>query len=774
MLPVPETPVVATHWGTYRARMEHGRPVALVPIESDPAPSPIGSTMIEALDDACRIRRPMVRRSFLENGHGAGGKARGGEPFIEVGWDLALELVAGELDRVRTGHGNGAIYGGSYGWASAGRFHHAQSQIHRFLNLIGGYTRSVQNYSFAAAHTILPHVIGDHGGLESGHTSWSSIVGSTKTLVAFGGLSGKNSQVSAGGVARHILPETLAALKEAGCRLVSISPVRDDTPDGFVDSWLAIRPGSDVALMLALAHVLVEEGLHDQAFLDRFTTGFDIFRRYLLGESEGSPKTPEWAAALCDLPADEIRSLARRMAATRTMIMVSWSLQRADHGEQPCWMAITLAAILGQIGLPGGGFGIGYGCVNGIGNPVLGMAWPSLDQGTNAVDEFIPVARIADMLLGPGGAYDFNGQRRRYPDIRMVYWAGGNPFHHHQDINLLLEAWRKPETVIVHESWWNALARHADIVLPATTQLERNDIVCSKRDQLLAASHRITTPVGEARSDYEIFAGLASRLGVERQFTEGRDEEDWLRAFYAQAREELRKHSVDAPDFDTFWTNGMVALPEPAKETVLLSAFRADPERHPLATPSGRIEIFSDRIAGFGYEDCPGHPAWLEPREWLGATAAGRFPLHLLSNQPKARLHSQYDNGPLSRATKIKGREPIRLNPDDAEMRGISDGDVVRVFNDRGACLAAAVMSPALRRGVVQLSTGAWYDPDAPGMVGALDKHGNPNVLTRDEGTSRLAQGPSPQSCLVEVERFGGELPLVTAFEPPRQLPVRP
>lgn len=741
--------------------------MALLPIGSDPDPSPIGSSMIDALDDACRIRNPLVRRSFLDHGHRAGGSGRGGEPFVEVDWDTALTLVAKELERVRTEHGNGAIFGGSYGWASAGRFHHAQSQIHRFLNTIGGYTRSVQNYSYAAAHTILPHVIGDHSGLEAGHTSWSSIIGSTRCLLAFGGLSAKNSQVSAGGVGRHILPETLTALKAAGCRLVSISPVRDDTPDGFVDSWLAIRPGTDVALMLALAFVLVEEGLHDQAFLDRHASGFDIFRRYLLGDPDGRPKTPEWASVLCDLPAEDIRSLARHMGATRTMIMVSWSLQRADHGEQPCWMAITLAAMLGQIGLPGGGFGIGYGCVNGIGNPILGAAWPSLPQGTNGVDDFIPVARVADMLLAPGGAYDFNGKRRRYADIRMVYWAGGNPFHHHQDINRLIEAWRRPETVIVHESWWNALARHADIVLPAATQLERNDIVCSKRDQLFAASHRISAPVGQARSDYEIFSSLAAKLGVGPHFTADRDEEGWLRTLYAQACQALQAQGVDAPDFDTFWKKGMLTLPNPERETVLLSAFRADPERHRLATPSGRIEIFSDRIASFAYDDCPGHPTWLEPREWLGAPEAATFPLHLLSNQPKARLHSQYDNGSLSRATKVRGREPIRLNPEDAKDRGIVDGDVVRVFNARGACLAAAVLSPELRRGVAQLSTGAWFDPVAPGEIGALDKHGNPNVLTRDEGTSRLAQGPSPQSCLVEVERHVGPLPAVTAFEPP-------
>jgi biotin/methionine sulfoxide reductase len=186
-----------------------------------------------------------------------------------------------------------------------------------------------------------------------------------------------------------------------------------------------------------------------------------------------------------------------------------------------------------------------------------------------------------------------------------------------------------------------------------------------------------------------------------------------------------------------------------------------------LNTPSGRIEIFSSTIESFGYDDCPGHPTWLEPYEWLGSQKTSDFPLHLLSNQPVSRLHSQYDCGSHSRSFKIKDREVIRLHPEDAKARGISDHAIVRVFNERGSCLAAAVLSDAVRPGVVQLSTGAWYDPADPSVNGSLEKHGNPNVLTRDQGTSRLAQGPSAQSCLVEVETFDGDVSPVTAFEPP-------
>ena len=767
MLPNPRHPTVVTHWGTYRALLRDGSVTALVPVEHDPDPSPIANSMIDALDNPSRIRRPAVRRSFLENGHRAGGIGRGVEPFVEVGWDEAIALAGTELARVRGAHGNGAIYGGSYGWASAGRFHHAQSQIHRFLNCIGGYVRSVQNYSYAAADTILPHVIGDKRGLVSHHSSWRHIGQHSELIVMFGGVPRKNAQVSSGGISRHILRESLDAACRAGADLISISPIRDDTEADPAPRWLPIRPNTDVALMLALAHVLIVEDRADRAFLERYTVGFGRFESYVLGKVDGVAKDAAWAERITEIPASEICDLARLMAAKRTMIMMAWSLQRAEHGEQPYWMAITLAAMLGQIGLPGGGFGFGYASVNGIGHAVPEITWPSLPQGTNPIGDYIPVARIADMLLNPGAAYDFNGEGRIYPDIRLVYWAGGNPFHHHQDLNRLRRAWQRPETVIVHESWWNPTARHADIVLPVTTVLERNDIGASARDRFIAASHRLTDPVGEARDDFAVFSALAERMGVGEAFTEGRDEEAWLRYLYILARQRAEAVGHALPDFETFWQEGFCLLPESEHQPPLLECFRANPVASPLKTPSGRIEIFSDRIHGFGYDDCPGHPTWIEPDEWLGSRTAERFRLHLISNQPVSRLHSQYDSGSHSRAHKLHGREIIRLHPLDAVERGIRDQDVVRVHNERGSCLAAAVVSEALRRGVVQLSTGAWYDPTDPSADNSLDKHGNPNVLTRDRGTSRLAQGPSAQSCLVEVEPFAGPLPAITAFCPP-------
>ena len=485
------------------------------------------------------------------------------------------------------------------------------------------------------------------------------------------------------------------------------------------------------------------------------------------GETDGRPKDVAWAARLSGLDAEMLRGLARRMADSRTMINMSWSLNRQDHGEQPFWTGAALAAMLGQIGLPGGGVAFGYAATSNMGLHSHRMRWAGLNPGPFPVDDLIPVSRIADMLLNPGAAFDFNGRRLHFPDVRLLYWLGGNPFHHHQDLNRLLGAWRRPETVVVHEPWWTPLARHADIALPATTPLERNDFVTSPSDPRVLAVQRCIAPYAESRNDFDILAGIADRLGCAQGFTEGRSETDWLRHLHDQNRQRAAEQGFTLPDFDTFWREGECGLPEREDFQVMHAKFRADPGGHRLRTPSGRIEIFSETIESFDYEDCPGHPAWMEPAEWLGSPLAERFPLHLVSNQPVVRLHSQYDASELSRAAKVSGREAIRLNPDDAGARGIAAGDVVRVFNDRGQCLAGAVLSDAVRPGVVQMATGAWFDPAQPGEIGSLCKHGSVNVLTLDKGTSRLAQGSSAHTCLVEVERYEGEPPPVTAFDPP-------
>ena len=755
-----------SHWGAFAADVDaSGEVTAVRPDALDPAPSPLLGNFVGALRHPLRVATPMVRRGWWERGPGPD-VARGTDEFVAVGWDAVLDRLAAELTRVYDGPGPEAVFGGSYGWSSPGRFHHAQTQVHRFLNSLGGYVRSVNTYSIGTSEVVLPRIFGRRGDLLRSFTAWPLIAAHTELLVCFGGIPAKNLAVAPGGVTRHRSVGHLTEMVHRGGEVVLAGPDRADHPAGLPARWLPLQPGTDVALMLALCRVLVTEGLHDARFLATHCAGADEALAYLDGSTDGVEKSPRWAEGICGVPADTIVALAREMAARHTMVAVSWSLQRAEHGEQPVWAGVLLAALLGRMGLAGAGFGHGYGSMADIGVPVNGVGPPTLPQLVNPVRTAIPVARIADMLLSPGAAYTYNGERRRYPYVELVYWSGGNPFHHHQDLARLRRAFRAVSTVVVHEPYWTATARHADVVLPATVTLERDDIGAVRTDPYLTAMHRHAPPFAQARDDYAIFSDLAERLGAGKAFTEGRDADGWLRHIYEQWR---RRYGA-APDFDSFWRTGRVAL-DPSPPQAFLADFRADPAAHPLSTPSGRIELHSATVAGYGLADCPGHPAWLEPGEWHGAARAAAYPLVLLANNPSARLHSQLDFGPHSAASKVAGREPLRMHPDDAAARGLAEGDLVRVFNDRGACLAGLRVSADLLPGVVQMSTGAWFSPvDDPGGAPVLCTAGNVNVLTPDVGSSGFSQGCAGSRALVEVQRWEGDVPPVASAGPP---PVR-
>ncbi|MFK7733797.1 MAG: molybdopterin-dependent oxidoreductase [Pseudomonadales bacterium] len=764
-----------THWGNYRIESDGESILAVHPYDADTEPTAIGQSLLNALDSDVRIAQPMVRAGYLENGRESEGSGRGQEPFVPVSWDSALDLAAQALQHTKDNYGPNAVYGGSYGWSSAGRFHHAQSQVHRFLRLNGGYVASVNSYSTAAAEVIIKYILGFPllKLLREAPTP-AEIAKHSKTLVLFGGAAVKNTQVNAGGIGNHSPREQLLAMKKAGVKVVNVSPIRDDVIAELDAQWLPCRPGSDVAIMLGMAHTLFSEDLHDRAFLDTYCVGFESFLPYLLGDDDGVTKDAAWAESLSEIPAETIQQLARDCSRNRSLLGISWSLQRQEFGEQTWWMITTLGSMLGHIGLQGGGIGYGYGCIHNMGfggrkipNYKMGSFGLEIGERSDPDGVFIPVARHADMLNHPGESYHYNGQVLQYPDVKLIYWAGGNPFHHHQDLNELHNAWSKPDTIIVNESFWTATARHADIVFPATTSLERNDIGGSSYDDYISPMRQAVKRFGDSRHDFEIFAELAARLRFGEQFTMGRSEMDWVRHLYEQTRKSAAENQIVLQEFDEFWAGEQhyVGSQLPDAEFAL-EKFRRDPQKYPLKTPSGKIELYSEKIASFNYDDCVGHARWFDRQEWLAGERAQRFPLHLISNQPKTRLHSQYDHGVTSRVHKIQERERARLSTHEAQKRGLDNGNIIRVFNDRGACLAGLEISDDIRDGVLELPTGAWFDPQT--IDGEkLEVHGNPNVLTRDSGTSSLAQGCSAHSCLVEVELYTGELPLVSVFKQP-------
>jgi len=771
--------LTGSHWGAFHAKVIDGRIASLRPWDKDPRPSPALDGILDSVYSPTRIKYPMVRRAFLEHGPGTDPEGRGDGDFVRVTWDQALDLVAKELVRVEQRYGPGATFAGSYGWKSPGKLHNCQTLLRRMMNLKGGFVNSSGDYSTGASQVIMPYVVGSLEVYDQ-TTAWPVVVESTELMVFWGANPVNNCQIG------WIVPDHgayvgLEALKQKGTKVISIDPQRTETCTYLNAEWLAPRPQTDVAMMLGIAHTLYVEKLHDEKFLASFTTGFEKFLPYLIGETDGTPKTAEWAAAICEIPAETIKDLARRFARNRTMIASGWSIQRQHHGEQAHWMLVTLAAMLGQIGLPGGGYGLTYHYANGgspaANSPVLsgitdgGKTSQGSDWLSGSGSSSIPVSRIVEMLENPGKPFDFNGTRANYPDVKLAYWVGGNPFAHHQDRNRMVKAWHHLETFIVHDFQWTATARRADIVLPATTSYERNDIeqIGDYALSAIIAMKKVIEPVFEARSDYDIFAAIATRLGKGDAFTEGKTEMDWIRSFYEAAMIQARGQGMEMPVFEVFWkSDDALAFPvtDVGKGYIQHKDFRDDPLLNPLGTPSGRIEIYSTTIARMGYDDCPPHPTWMEPVERLGGPTT-HYPLHIDTSHPKYRLHSQLCGTALRASYAIAGREPCWINPHDATARGIQDGDVVRVFNDRGQILAGARITDEIRPGVLRVNEGGWFDPVDPRQPGSLDRYGDVNNLTVGIGTSKLAQGNCGHTAVGDVEKYRGPALEIDVFRDP-------
>ena len=385
----------------------------------------------------------------------------------------------------------------------------------------------------------------------------------------------------------------------------------------------------------------------------------------------------------------------------------------------------------------------------------------------NPVATWIPVARITDLLERTEETTTFDGQTLFLPDTRLVYWAGGNPFHHHQDLNRLVAAWQRPETVIVHEQAWNPLARRADLVFPVTTTLERDDIGTAPLTGALVAMPRLLDPPGEARDDYAVFAGLAERLGVADRFTAGLDTMAGWTACGPNRHAGPAPRASTCPPSRSCGARAWSSCPGPPGPGCCWAT--SGPTPRPIRWPR-RAAASSCGRTRWPATTCPTArptPPGSSPRSGWAQPGPSGSRCTCCRTSRRTGCTASSTTAATSLAGKVAGRAPVQLHPADAAARGIADGDVVRLYNDRGACLAGAVLEDGLRPGVVVLATGAWYDPLDPAVPGSLDVHGNPNVLTSARPASSLSGGPAPGSCLVEVERWDGPVPPVRAFDPP-------
>lgn len=777
-----------SHWGAFRAMINGGKVRKVKPFEFDKHPTDMLNGIIDFIYSPARVRYPMARVDWLKNRENSDRTQRGDNRFVRLTWDEALDLFYEELERIQNTYGPSGLYAGATGWPQTGLLHSCTGCMQRAVAMHGYFVKKIGDYSTGAGQMIMPYVLGSTEVYSQG-TSWSLILEHSDTIILWASDLYKNLQVGWNCETHEsyaYLEQLKEKIAEGKIRVISIDPVKSKTQNYLQCEQLYINPLTDVAFMMALAHTLYTEKLHDQEFIEMYTLGFEPFIEYVMGKEDGVEKTPEWASEICGIEPDKIREFARMLAGGRTQLIFGWAIQRQQHGEQPYWMGAVLAAMLGQIGLPGGGVSYAHH-YSSIGVASSGAVTPgsfplNVDEGKEpkytsedfkGMSRTIPVARWIDCLLDPGGKIQHNGSEITFPDIKMCVFCGCNPWHHHQDHNRMKKAYLKLETVVTIDYAWNATCRFSDLVLPACTQFERNDIDVygSYSNRGVIAMQKLVDPLFHSKSDFDIFTELCARWGKDGEYRRNMDEMQWVEKLY----NECRKANADRfpmPDFATFWKEGYVDFGS-GEPWVRHASFRDDPEVNALGTPSGFIEITSRKIARYGYEDCPGHPVWMEKAERShGGPKSDRFPLWLQSAHPDKRLHSQLCEATGYRETyAIAGREPVYMSPEDAKARGIVHGDVVRVFNDRGQLLAGAHVSDDYPPGVCRIHEGAWYEPTGP-EIGALDVYGDPNTLTLDVGTSQLAQAPSANTCVVEIEKFKGTPPPVTVFNGPTEVDV--
>lgn len=766
--------ISACRWGIVHPVVKGGRVVELLPFKYDYAPSPNIQGLAEIPYCEARIRYPMVRESYLKDGIKSKDK-RGEERFVRVSWEKAIELVANEIKRMYDDFGPSSVYGSSYGWKSTGSVNDASGCMQRLLNLMGGYTGRRNSYSSAAVSTILPYVVGT-GDPRS--TSWEQVIAHSERVVFWGANPLVTNDID-WYTTIHNYAGYMRALKKKGTKTYSVNPIFNDTAEYMGSEWLAVNPGTDTAVMAAMIYELEETGKANHEFLEKYTSGWKELRAYIFGEEDGVKKTPEWAAKISGISAQAIRDLAHDLQSHRTMLMIGWGIQRIDYGEQFHWMLVALACVLGQIGLPGGGFGTNYHYSSGGSPTAQGPFVGNLPAKVNPARPVKPwtgskvlhVQAITDALEHPGAVRDFDGGKETFPEFKMIIWAGGNPFAHHPDTFRLERAWKKPDTVVVSDVVWTATARHADIVLPACTFLEHNDIsvIGTYSCDGIVGMHQAIKPQYESKPDYWIWSQVAKKLGLEKQYTEGRTEMQWIEKIYNDSRELGKVLEVNLPTFEEFWKKGYVMydVPQKARDFVSFADFRSDPKTYSLNTESGLIQLFSPKIAGYKYDDCKGHPSYFQPTEGT-ATTTKEYPLAYMAPKGRYRMHSQLDCVNNRQRGKIEDREPVWINPKDAAARKIASGDVVMVKGRRGAILAGAIVTERVRPGVIAVQHGAWFDPQNTAQ-GRIDVEGNSNSLTMDKPTSKLARGNVSSTGIVEVTKWTEELPTVSVFVQPRR-----
>lgn len=769
-----------------------------------------------------RIKYPYRRASFNPNGE-RNTQNRGKDEYVRISWDEAISIVSSEIKRIREKYGPAAITGMTSSHHNWGFLHYKMGPFGRFFNLLG-YTTLFDNpdswegWQWGSIHSWGFHWRLGHnepfGQLEDAlkHTEqiiyWS--VDPNSTSYMYGG-------------------QDVAIwkywLKELGVQSVFIDPYCNAGAAVWSDKWLAPRPGTDAALAEAIAYVWIKEETYDKWFIENRTEGFDAFKAHILGEKDGRPKTPQWAASECDIPVHTIYALARQWAAKRTMLAVgtihgATGAARAAYGTEWARLCVLLMAMQGM-GKPG------VNCWGGASSgPPLNFDFNFPGYSANGWDPFGLVAEkcyfpegntvtqkcyrllLPEAVLNPPISWTGEGfcgeniqqQFNKFtcPEpgpngapIKMIYRHGGSYISTMCDTNKWVRMYQSPnlEFVVMQDCHWQSETKFGDILLPASTNFEHSDISewnsaggyghyeMSHNHRIIVYQHKCIEPLWESKPDYDIYCMLAEKLGFSEKYTEGNSYEDWERKVFEYS--DLPKYTT----FEAFKEKGYFVVPpkDPDKDSPV--AFRwfyegracdtpdklnpnlGTEKAHLLGTPSGKIEFVSRSLTEFDAndEERPPMPRYIPSWEGHGVELAQRFPLQLITPHPKHSFHTHNDNKTLwiDRISQHRIYKdgyywwPVRINPDDAAGRDIKHGDIVKVFNDRGAVLAFAYVTERIRPGTVHsYEGGSKYDPLEPGVPGSIDRGGCMNLLTSGRLLSKNVPGMASNSCLVEISKW--------------------
>lgn len=657
---------------------------------------------------------------------------RGKGEFERISWDEALETVAGEVRRVQDTYGPEAIFFQS----SAGDIVSLNRSvpITKVLSLAGGFSTSWGLFSFEQG------IYGELATLGSLDGSGRDDILNSRMIVLW-------ASDPANTVAHTNTTWYLAQARDKGIKIIVIDPRYTDTAAAFADRWIPITPGTDCAMMIAMAYVMIKQNLQDQRFLDAYTIGFDLFKAYVMGDEDGIPKTPQWAEAITSVPASTIEELGREYATTKPAALITGiAAGRTAYGEQYHRAAITLAAMTGNIGRSGGTSGLrswmsvsmlpalrkGVLMMN-VPNPLVKgpptdfkTFLPARAKGVKGVGHVV-AAKVPDALL--------RGKAGGYPaDYKLLFIVNTNYPNQYLNLNKAVEGLKRMEFVVTLEQFMTPAAKWADIVLPTCTFLEKTDVTESERLTYLGFQNKCIEPLGESKSQFQIAKEMAAKLGIPD--FEGLTEEGIV-------RDVVVKGST-VPDYDDFKKRPVYRVYPSDRPHVAFSQQIEDPENYPFPTPSGKIEIYSQQLADMNDPRLPPIPKYIEPWEGPNDPLAKRFPLQLITLHARRRAHTQGETIPWLRETQLQG---LQINPVDALSRGIAGGDRVKVYNDRGTTMLPAIVTRRIKQGVVTIPEGAWYDPDDNG----IDRGGGPNVLTKDEPSP--GGGYVTNTCLVQVEK---------------------